>query len=244
MGSTGVLLRAPSSPKQTRGKAACFATKLPLAVSCELMREAELAQPRHVPTRAVDPREKAAGDGVAHVHKDDRDCLRLPLEGNGRWERVCQDDVGLQADQLLRERSHPNVVAAAPSKVHLHVAAHGPARSVSACVNAERRGFTTGSFSSYGMSTPMRRTRLPCCARAANGQAAAPPICAVEGKWSSDPPSLEPYNGSIARPKPVGALPDRLLHCGISVVSAARFMAEMGHKHRISVLLTQPLCRK
>jgi hypothetical protein len=26
--------------------------------------------------------------------------------------------------------------------------------------------------------------------------------------------------------------------------SAARFMAEMGHKHRISVLLTQPLCRK
>ena len=25
-------------------------------------------------------------------------------------------------------------------------------------------------------------------------------------------------------------LPDRLLHCGISVASAARFMAEMGHK--------------
>jgi hypothetical protein len=29
-----------------------------------------------------------------------------------------------------------------------------------------------------------------------------------------------------------------LLHCGISVASAARFMAEMGHKHRISVLLS------
>jgi hypothetical protein len=25
------------------------------------------------------------------------------------------------------------------------------------------------------VSTPMRRTRLPCCARAASGQAAAPP---------------------------------------------------------------------
>src|SRR6516164_5651653 len=59
MGSTGVLLRAPSSPKQTRGKAACFATKLPLAVSCELMRETGLAQARHVPTRAVEPRDNA-----------------------------------------------------------------------------------------------------------------------------------------------------------------------------------------
>ena len=35
-----------------------------------------------------------------------------------------------------------------------------------------------------------------------------------------------------------------MLHCGISVASAAKFMAEMGHKHRISVLLGPPLCRK
>ena len=32
-------------------------------------------------------------------------------------------------------------------------------------------------------------------------------------------------------------LPDRLLHCGISIAFAARFMAEMGQKQRISVLL-------
>jgi hypothetical protein len=29
-------------------------------------------------------------------------------------------------------------------------------------VNAETPVFTTGSFSSYAMSTPMRRTRSPC----------------------------------------------------------------------------------
>jgi len=47
-----------------------------------------------------------AGDGVAHSRKDDRDRLRRPLEGNGRRGRACNhDDVGLQADQLLRERS-------------------------------------------------------------------------------------------------------------------------------------------
>jgi hypothetical protein len=32
-------------------------------------------------------------------------------------------------------------------------------------VNAERRSFISGSFWSPGMSAPMRRTRLPCCAR-------------------------------------------------------------------------------
>src|SRR6516162_8078795 len=34
-----------------------------------------------VPTRAVEPRDDAAGDGLAHGRKDNRDRLRLPLEG-------------------------------------------------------------------------------------------------------------------------------------------------------------------
>ena len=38
-----------------------------------------------------------------------------------------QDDVGLQADQLLRERSYPiGVIPAHPPEVHPHVAAIGP----------------------------------------------------------------------------------------------------------------------
>src|SRR5262249_35675791 len=43
-----------------------------------------------------------------------------------RRGRGCQDDVGLQADQLLRERSYSIVVVAVPPKVHPHVAAIGP----------------------------------------------------------------------------------------------------------------------
>jgi putative ABC transport system substrate-binding protein len=39
---------------------------------------------------------------------------------------VCQDDVGLRADQLLRVRSHPIDVSAAPPKVNPHVAGIGP----------------------------------------------------------------------------------------------------------------------
>src|SRR5215468_6822105 len=42
------------------------------------------------------------------------------------WVPPVRMDVGLQADQLLRERSYPIVVIAVPPKVHPHVAAIGP----------------------------------------------------------------------------------------------------------------------
>ena len=62
------------------------------------------AEASDVPARAVEPRDDAAGDGIADALKDDRDRPRLPLDGNGRRGPACQDDVGLQADQLPRER--------------------------------------------------------------------------------------------------------------------------------------------
>jgi hypothetical protein len=49
-----------------------------------------------------------------------------PLDGNGLRGTDCHDDVGLQADQLVRERSYPIDVSAAPTKVHPHVAAIAP----------------------------------------------------------------------------------------------------------------------
>src|SRR6516225_4200899 len=78
-----------------------------------------------VPTRAVEPRDDAAGDGIGQA-KDNRDRPRLPLEGNGYRGPVCQNDVGLQADQVLRERPYPIYVIAAPPKDDLHVTALGP----------------------------------------------------------------------------------------------------------------------
>src|SRR6516165_7281755 len=82
-----------------------------------------------VPTGAVEPRDDAAGDGVDPDRKDDRDCPRLPLYGSGRRAPACQDDVGLQADQLLRDRSYPIGVTASITKVHPHVAAIGPTQA-------------------------------------------------------------------------------------------------------------------
>src|SRR6516164_1382149 len=64
--------------------------------------------------------------GSPVVPKNDRDRPRLPLRSNGRLGPIGQDDVGLQADQLLRERSYPIGVTAPPTKVHPHVAGAGP----------------------------------------------------------------------------------------------------------------------
>src|SRR6516165_51801 len=82
-----------------------------------------------VPARLVEPRNDAASDGVAQAQKDNRDRLRLPLEGNSRRRRACHDDVGLKADQLLRERSYLIYVNAEPPKVHSHVTAIGPTQT-------------------------------------------------------------------------------------------------------------------
>ena len=73
----------------------------------------------------LERRHEATSDGIAHARKDDRDRPRLALDGSGRRGRACQDDVGLQADQLLRERSYPIDVSASPPKVDPHVAAIG-----------------------------------------------------------------------------------------------------------------------
>src|SRR5215471_10376482 len=86
----------------------------------------EPPKPVMFPTRLVEPRDNAAGDGVAHGHKDDWNRPRLPLDGNGRYVRACQDDVGLQADQLLREGSYPIVVTTGPTNVQTNVATIGP----------------------------------------------------------------------------------------------------------------------
>jgi hypothetical protein len=78
----------------------------------------------------------------------------------------------LQADQLLRERSHPIDVLASPTKVHPQVAAIGPTEVRERLRERGNVSFRTGSVSSPGVTTPMRRTRSPCCARTASGHAA------------------------------------------------------------------------
>jgi hypothetical protein len=95
------------------------------AARAELEREGAEAN-RGRPPANVPPCDNPASDGFGHGRKDDRDGLRLPLDGNGRRGPECNDDVGLQANQVLHKRSYPIDVTAVPPNVHQHVAAIGP----------------------------------------------------------------------------------------------------------------------
>ena len=76
--------------------------------------------------RAAD---EPAGNGIVPGYEDDRDrrCSRWRATTAGA--PACQDDVGSQADQLLRERSYPIGVSARRTEVHPHVAASDPTQA-------------------------------------------------------------------------------------------------------------------
>src|SRR5262249_27656273 len=105
-----------------------------------------------IPARLVEPRDDAAGDGIDRARKDDRDRPRLPLDGSRRQGPGCYDDVGLQADQLLREHWYPIDVPCHRRSIR-KLRPSGQPKPASACVNAETTGFAGGSFSSPNMMT-------------------------------------------------------------------------------------------
>jgi hypothetical protein len=79
-----------------------------------------------VPSRAGQARNEAGGDRVADARKYYGDRSRLTLECSGRRSRVCEDHVGFQADQLLREHLHPINITGSPPSVHPNIAAIRP----------------------------------------------------------------------------------------------------------------------
>jgi hypothetical protein len=84
-----------------------------------------------------------------------------------------EDNVGREANSSASLRiAAASVVAQRMSICTLRPMIHPD--SASACWNAPMRACQTGSFAAAGTSTPMRRTRSPCCARATTGHAAAP----------------------------------------------------------------------
>jgi hypothetical protein len=67
----------------------------------------------------------AAWPRAARAQQGDR-VRRIGVLMPGDENDPVAKDVGLQADQLLRERSYPIDVTTAPTKVHPHVAAIDP----------------------------------------------------------------------------------------------------------------------
>jgi hypothetical protein len=82
------------------------------------------------------------------------------------------------------------------------LAAIGPTQDRKRLRERESRRFPSASFSLFPMSTPMRRTRSPCCALAASGQAAALPSPAMNARrciLESSPCISEAYRGGSCK---------------------------------------------
>jgi hypothetical protein len=86
--------------------------------------------------------------------------------------------------------------------VDADIAALRPSEPFKPCANAATRAGKSGSSAAKYVSTPIRRIRSGCCARAASGHAAAPPravkshgVCATmsyELRW------VAPWQAEIA----------------------------------------------
>ena len=90
-----------------------------------------------------------------------------------------QDDVRRERDQFRRIFANALGIACAPADVDLHVAAVGPAQLLQPLQERREAGLSFRIVRGQLMSTPMRRIRSPCCARAASGHAAAAPPSSV-----------------------------------------------------------------
>ena len=129
------------------------------------------------------------GSVISHEH-DRHGAGRLLQRGHG-CAPGGHDDVRGKRDQFRRvfARRSP---APAPQRVSIGTLRPSvQPNSCSACRNAAMRACPSGSSAAVFMSTPMRRTRSACCARAASGQAtAAPPRSVMNSRRRISPPKV------------------------------------------------------
>jgi hypothetical protein len=89
-----------------------------------------------------------------------------------------QDDVGRERDQFRRVFAKEFGIARSNDTRSARCGRRSNPIPAGPCRNAALRACSASSEPRF-MSTPMRRIRSPCCARAASGHAAAPPPSSV-----------------------------------------------------------------
>ena len=92
-----------------------------------------------------------------------------------------QDDVRRERNQFRRVSANAVGITPAPTSVDPHVAAVDPAQLLQS-LQERRDASLRFRIVRAVMSTPMRRIRSGCCARAASGHAAAPPISVMNSR--------------------------------------------------------------
>ena len=111
-----------------------------------------------------------------------------------RSSRRGQDDVRRERDQFRCLFANLGGVGRGPAGVDAHIAADVPAQQRQPLHGTLRGGpATSGSSAAAGCSTPIRRTRSPCCARVTRGDSneganAAAPMPVMKSRRRTRPP--------------------------------------------------------
>jgi hypothetical protein len=128
------------------------------------------------PRQAFD---EAAADRVGDIHEHNwHGTGRLLQRQHGRAADG-QDNVRPGRDQFRCVPASTVRIGPSPASVDPHVAADGPPELLEPVAT---RACPSGSCSARFMSTPIRRIRSGCCARAASGHAAAPLSAATNSR--------------------------------------------------------------
>src|SRR5262249_33015632 len=131
-----------------------------------------------VPARMRQARNEALLDGIVdRRHHDRNEACRLP-QCPDNWRRLANEYVWHKRHEFCCVGPYAADVGSTKACFDLVVAAVLQPNSCRPCLSAVTRARPSRS-SPTPISSPMRRTRSPCCARAASGHAAAPPSSVI-----------------------------------------------------------------
>ena len=126
---------------------------------------------------------EAGADRIDDLHEHDRHGAgRLQQRLHGR-SAGGQDDVRRERNQFRRMFANRSA-SPRPSGYRSARCGHRPAQLLQPLHGTPLRRACTSGSSAASMSTPMRRIRSGCCARAASGHAAAPPSSVMNSRRS------------------------------------------------------------
>ena len=143
----------------------------PLARYCSL----HANETGDVAARPRQASDEAIADRISNLRENDRDGVRLSQQRPGCRRVLRKNEIRLQPDELLCKSLHQLNIGRRPAIVASDGTALRPAEFLETLAERCDPGASFPVALGIAISTPIRRMRSRCCARAASGHAAAAP---------------------------------------------------------------------
>ena len=141
----------------------------PLARYCSL----HANETGDVAARPRQASDEAIADRISNLRENDRDGVRLSQQRPGCRRVLRKNEIRLQPDELLCKSLHQLNIGRRPAIVASDGTALRPAEFLETLAERCDPGASFPVALGIAISTPIRRMRSRCCARAASGQATA-----------------------------------------------------------------------